>query len=91
LSFRASLVYLPFAFLVYEALVVDFGKEDVFVDGDVGDVLVEGVRGALIGLLFFSNMCLTTLLLVKEFLPFHPLPLLVIFTVIITCIPSFSN
>jgi hypothetical protein len=48
LSFRASLVYLPFAFLVYEALVVDFGKEDVFVDGDVGDVLVEGVKGALI-------------------------------------------
>jgi hypothetical protein len=72
---------------------VEVGEEKTFVDGDVGDVLVEvGVGGALIGVPFPYNVRLATLLLVVILLIFHLLlPFLVVIPITITCIWTFSN
>jgi hypothetical protein len=63
--------------------VADVGEEEPFVDGDVGDVLVGGVGGALVGVPLSANMGIAALLLVV-FLLFSPLSLLVITPVTIT-------
>jgi hypothetical protein len=47
---------LPFAILCHEALVADVREEEALVDGDVGDILVGGVGGALVGVPFPTHM-----------------------------------
>jgi hypothetical protein len=63
--------------------VADVGEEEAFVDSDVGDVLVGGVGGALIGVPFPTHMGIAALLLVVSLL-FLPLSLIVIAPVTIT-------
>jgi hypothetical protein len=63
--------------------VVDVGEEEAFVDGDVGDVLVGGVGGALVGVPLPTNMGITALLLVILLL-LLPSSLLVVVPVTIT-------
>jgi hypothetical protein len=49
--------------------VVDVGEEESLVDGDVGDILVEGgVGGALIGAPFPTHVGIAALLLVVSLL-----------------------
>jgi hypothetical protein len=68
--------------------VADVGEEKVFVDGDVGGVLVGGgVSGALVGVPFPSYVRLDTLLLVAvSFLLHLLLPFLVVIPVPVTYI-----
>jgi hypothetical protein len=66
--------------------VADVGEEESLVDGDVDDVLVGGVSGTLIGVLFPPHVRLATLLLVVPFLLHLFLPLLVVVPVTVTCI-----
>jgi hypothetical protein len=64
--------------------VADVEKEEAFVDGDVGGVLVVGgVGGALIGVPLPTYMGIAALLLVVSLL-FSPLSLLVVAPVTIT-------
>jgi hypothetical protein len=64
-----SRLYLLFALHGHETLVADVGEENTLVDGDIGDILVGG---ALIVVLFLSDMHLATFLLVVEpFLLLH--------------------
>jgi hypothetical protein len=56
---------------------VDVGKEEALVDGDVGSVLVGGVGGALVGVPFPTHVGIAALLLVVPIL-FFLLPLLVV-------------
>jgi hypothetical protein len=85
-------MYLLLALVSHEALVADVGEEKSLVDGDVVGVLVGGrVGGALIGVPFPPHMRLTTLLLVISFLLHLLLPFLVIVTISVTCIWTFSN
>jgi hypothetical protein len=76
-------VYLLFlTVLSYETFVADVGKEEAFVDGDVGGVLVGGgVGGALIGFPFSTHMGIATLLLVVPLLLLL-LPLLVVILIV---------
>jgi hypothetical protein len=70
----------------------DVGKEDTFVDGDVGGILVRRVSGSLVGVSFLSYVRLATLLLVVVHLLLHLLLLfLVVIPVTIACIRTFSN
>jgi hypothetical protein len=56
----------------------DVGKEETFVDGDVGGVLIGGgVGGALVGVLFPTHVGIAALLLVVPLLLFL-LPFLVV-------------
>jgi hypothetical protein len=73
--------------------VANVGEEMTLVDGDVGAIFVRGrVGGAIVGVPFISNMRLTTLLLVEEFILLHfVFPFLVIIPLTITSIWSFSN
>jgi hypothetical protein len=59
---------LLFAILIHEAFMADVGEEKVFVDGDVGGVLVGG---ALVGVPFLSHVRLSILLLVVVSLLLH--------------------
>jgi hypothetical protein len=70
-----SLMYLLFAIIGHEALVLDVGEENSFVDCDGGDVLIRGVGGALIGVSFVVDVHIVTLLLMEELIIFHLLPL----------------
>jgi hypothetical protein len=63
--------------------VADIGEEKSLVDGDVGDVLVGGVGGALIKVPFPTYVGITALLLVVLLLFLSP-SLLVVAPVIIT-------
>jgi hypothetical protein len=64
--------------------VADVGEEKALVDGDVGGVLVGGgVRGALVGVPFPTNMGIAALLLVILLL-LLPSSLLVVAPVTIT-------
>jgi hypothetical protein len=84
-------VYLLFlAILGHETFVADVGEEEALVDGDVGDVLVGGVGGALIGVPFPTHVGIATLLLVVPLL-FFLLPLLVVVPVTFTRHWTFSN
>jgi hypothetical protein len=68
-------------------LVADVGEEEVFVDGDVGSVLVGGgVGGALVGVPFPTYVGIATLLLIVLLLPF-----LVVVPVTFTRNWTFSN
>jgi hypothetical protein len=70
--------------------VADIGKEEAFVDGDVGDVLIGGgVGGALIGVPFPHHVRLAILLVV--FLLLLLLSLLVFIPVTFTRVWTFSN
>jgi hypothetical protein len=82
-----------FAILGHETFVADVGEEKAFVGGDVGDVLVGGgVGGALVGVPFPSYVRLATLLHVVVSLLLHLLlPSLVVVSITITCIWTFSN
>jgi hypothetical protein len=73
--------------------VADVGEEKIFVDDNVGGVLVGGGVGeALIGVPFPTHVQLTTLLLVVVSLLFHfLLPFLDVVPVTITRIWTFSD
>jgi hypothetical protein len=83
---------LPFAILSHEAFVADVGEEKAFVEGHVGGVLVVGGDGgALVGVPFPPHVCLATLLLVVVSFLFHLiLPFLVIISITVTCVWTFS-
>jgi hypothetical protein len=84
--------FLLFVVLSHEAFVADVGEEKDLVDGDVGDVLVEGGVGrALVGVSFLPHVCFTTLLLVVASFLFHLLPFLFVVPIIVTCIWTFCN
>jgi hypothetical protein len=70
--------------------VADVGEEKPFVDGDVGDVLLGGVGGALVRVSFLPHVRLATLLLIVSFLLHLLLPSLVVIPVTVTCIWTFS-
>jgi hypothetical protein len=72
--------------------VADFGEEEVFVDDDIGGVLVRGgVGGALVGVPFLPHVRLATLLLIVISSLLHLLlPFIVIITVTVTCIWAFT-
>jgi hypothetical protein len=63
--------------------VADVGEEEALVDSDVGDVLVGGVGGALVGVSFPTHVGIVALLLVVPLLLLL-LPLLVVIPVIFT-------
>jgi hypothetical protein len=88
-----SRVYLLlFALLGHETLVADVGEEKTLVDGDIGGVLLGGgVDGALVGVPLPSYVRLTTFLLVIVLILLHLLPFIVIVSVTITCIWTFSD
>jgi hypothetical protein len=82
---------LLFVILGHETLVANVGEEEALVDGDVGDVLVRGVGGALVGVPFPPHVCLAALLLVVLLLFHFLLPLLVVVPVTFTRIWTFSD
>jgi hypothetical protein len=72
--------------------VADVGEEKTLVDGDIGGVLLGGgVDGALVGVPLPSYVRLTTFLLVIVLILLHLLPFIVIVSVTITCIWTFSD
>jgi hypothetical protein len=70
--------------------VADVGEEKTLVDGDVGNILVGGVGGALIGVPFPTNVGFAALLLIVPLLLLH-LSLLVVVPVTITRHRAFSD
>jgi hypothetical protein len=78
------------AILSHETFVADVGEEEAFVDGDVGDVLVGGVGGALVRVPFSAHMHIAALLLVVSLL-FLLLLFLVFVPVNFTRNWAFSN
>jgi hypothetical protein len=70
--------------------VADVGEEKTLVDGDVGGILVGGVSGALVGVLFPTYMGFAALLLVVPLLLLL-LPPLVVVLVTITRHRAFSD
>jgi hypothetical protein len=85
-----SRLYLLFlAVLSHYTLMADVGEEDALVDGDVGDVLVGGVGGALVGVPLLTYVGIAALLLVVPLL-FFLLPLLVVVPVTFTRNRKFS-
>jgi hypothetical protein len=71
--------------------VANIGEEKTIVDGDVGGILIGGVGGALVGVPLPSHVFLATFLLVVVLLLQVLLPFLVVISVTITCIWTFSN
>jgi hypothetical protein len=67
--------------------VADVEEKKTFVDGNVGGVLIGGVDGALVGVLFPSYVRLATIFLLLHLL----LPFLIIVPITITCIWTFRN
>jgi hypothetical protein len=86
-----SLMYLLFAIIDHEALVLDVGEENSFVDCDGGDVLIKGVGGALIGVSFVVDVHIVTLLLMEELIIFHLLPFLIFVSITIASIWTFCD
>jgi hypothetical protein len=82
-------MYLRFAIFGHEAPVVDVWENNPLVDGNGNDVLVEGVRGALIGVSFLVDVCFAALLLVEELLLRLLIPLLVLVPVNIASMWTF--
>jgi hypothetical protein len=77
-------MYRLLAILCHEIFVVDVWKEEAFVDGDVGGVLVGGGVGeALVGVPFPAHVLIVALLLVV-FLFLLFLPLLVFVPITVT-------
>jgi hypothetical protein len=68
--------------------VIDVGEEDSLVDGDSGDVLVEG---ALVRVPFLDDVCFVVHLLVEELLLHLLLLLLVLIPVTIASIWTFCD
>jgi hypothetical protein len=84
-------VYLLFlAVLGHETFVADVGEEEAFIDGNVGGILVGGVSGALVGVLFLTHVGIAALLLIVPLL-FFLLPLLVVVPITFTRHWTFSN
>jgi hypothetical protein len=86
----SRLYFLFLAVFGHETLVADVGKEEAFVDGDVGGVLVGGVGGALVGVPFPTYVGIAALPFVVPLLLLL-LPFLVVIPVTFTRHRTFSN